>query len=135
MFPPNTASVSGTKTEACNHCIPSSPKLSSSSPYASSDIWSDMNSSSLDIAGDAEGVDGPTGVNLLKAGLGSGSVCSAAFRFRVEATVVMTKGAEARCLDLGPNNDTTYSCTSNRRTGEGGGWLIGRRRMRIREEG
>lgn len=83
-----------------------------------------MNSSPLDIAGDAEGVDGPTGVNLLKAGLGSGSVCSAAFRFRVEATV-MTKGAEARCLDLGPNNDTTYICTGNRRTGEGG-WLADR---------
>lgn len=103
----------------CNRCIPS-PKLSSSSPYASSDIWSDMNSSSLDIVGDAEGVDGPTGVNLLRAGRGSGSVCSAAFRFLVEATVVMTKGAEARCLDLGPNNDTTCSCTSNRRTEEGG---------------
>lgn len=59
-----------------------------------------MNSSSLDIAGDVEGVDGPTGVNLLEAGLVSGSVCSTAFRFLVEATVVMTKGAEARCLDL-----------------------------------
>lgn len=57
------------------------------------------------------GVDGPIRFNLFEAGLVSGSVCSAAFRFLEETTVMVTKGAEARCLDLRPNNDTTYICT------------------------
>jgi hypothetical protein len=68
-----------------------------------------MNSSSLDIAVCIEGVERVTGVvNLFEVGLPSGSMCSTAFRFLVEATVV-TKSKEVRCLDQRPNNDTRVS--------------------------